>query len=111
MIGEVVYEREPAHEVDFSSRSVENARVAAFVGLLRHIDQAFVHLADHLGIDRDLLVKRAVFGDREVVALQELEYLLEPSVRDQDSVSAVKLVLIEESPVKVRGECQRLLDR
>ena len=76
VIRQAVYQRESAHQVEFRAGRIENARIAAFIGFLRDVDEAFIHLSNHLRINGDLLIERAVFGDGEVVAFEEIEYVL-----------------------------------
>ena len=103
VICQVVHQRESAHQVDFCARRVEDAGIAAFIGFLRDVDEAFIHLSNHLRIDGDLLIERAVFGDGEVVAFEEIENTLKARVRDLEVVLVVKVVLGEQTAVEVRG--------
>ena len=100
VVGEVVDHREPAHEVDFRLRRVENARVSATVAPF--VDQALAYLADHLRIDGSLLIPKAIFHNSEVVLFEKGEDLLEPLVGDCDprfQALAVKFVLAEQADV------------
>ena len=74
-----------------------------FIGLLRDVNEAFIHLSNHLRIDGDLLIERAVFRYGEVVAFKEIENTLEARVRDLEVVLAVEVVLGEQTAVEVRG--------
>ena len=82
VIRQVVHQRQAAHHVDLGARGVEDAGVAALVGFGRDVHETLIHLPDHLRIDGDLLIKRAVFGDGEVVVLEEIENILEAGIGD-----------------------------
>ena len=103
VICQVVHQRESAHQVDFRAGGVEDAGITLFIRLLRDVNEAFIHLSNHLRIDGDLLIERAVFGDGEVVAFKEIENTLKARVRDLKVVLAVEVVLGEQTAVEVRG--------
>ena len=82
VIRQVVHQREAAHQVDFCARRVEYAGIAAFIGFLRDVDEAFIHFSDHLRIDGDLLIERAIFRYGEVEIFEEIENCFEAGIGD-----------------------------
>ena len=85
VICQVVHQRESAHQVYLGARRVEDAGIAAFIGFLRDVNEALVHLTNHLRINGDLLIERAVFCYGEVVAFEEIEDVFEARIGDLES--------------------------
>ena len=79
--------------------------VAAFIGLRRDVNEAFVDLSNHLGIDGDLLIERAILGDGEVVVFKKFKNPREASIRNLEIVCLVEIVLGEQTAVEI--ECSR----
>ena len=56
---------------------------------------------DHLRVNRDLLIERAVFGDGEIIVFEEIENIFEARIRNPEVVLVIKIVFGEQSAVEV----------
>ena len=95
MAGERVDEALLAHVLDDGLGGV----VGAFVFVV--LQKVLENVAEHLGVDADLVVLRVVFVDREVVFAEEGEELVEEVWREVDALDAGEIAL-EEAAVQVR---------
>ena len=59
---------------------VEDARLTSFIYIFRDVNQAFIDLTNHLRVNSDFLIERAILGNREVVAFEKVENLSEATI-------------------------------
>ena len=83
-----------------------------FIGLHRRdVNEAFVDLTYHLGINGDLLIERAILGDGEVIVFKKIKNYLETEhQRFWKSCALVEVVLGEQTSVEIGCSRQRFLD-